>query len=95
MLQPRRGSMSKISEKAKEISEEASQKYDNQKPSAPSLGRRMPIVLKTKSAKKVDNSPLPSNERVVKNSPAPKPKMKTLKGKIQMALYKAKNMKKG
>ena len=50
--------------------------------------------LKTKKATAVTTSPL-NNERVMKNSPASKPKMKTLKGKIQMALYKAKNMKKG
>lgn len=50
--------------------------------------------LKTKKATAVTTSPL-NNERVMKNSPASKPKMKTIKGKIEMALYKAKNMKKG
>ena len=45
--------------------------------------------LKTKKATAVTTSPL-NNERVMKNSPASKPKMKTLKGKIQAALLKAK-----
>ena len=50
--------------------------------------------LKTKKATAVTTSPL-NNERVMTNSTASKPKMKTIKGKIEMALYKAKNMKKG
>lgn len=90
MLQPKKGSISKISEKAKEMAEKASKKYDKVKPSMPSLGKKASIgKLKTKKATAVTTSPL-NNERVMKNSPASKPKMKTLKGKIQAALLKAK-----
>jgi hypothetical protein len=44
--------------------------------------------LKTKKAKAVDNAPMPKAERVAQSFA--KPKMKTLKGKIQLALMKAK-----
>jgi len=48
------------------------------------------LKLKTKKAKAVDNAPMPKTERVAQNFSASKPKMKTLKGKIQLALMKAK-----
>ena len=48
--------------------------------------------LETKKAKAVDN-PRTATGRVASSTSSSKPKMKTLKGKIQMALYKAKNMK--
>jgi hypothetical protein len=91
MLQPKKGTISKISKKAKEMATKASQKYEKAKPSAPSLGKRTPIgKLKTKKATAVTTSPMEASEIVMKNSPASKPKMKTLKGKIQLALMKAK-----
>jgi hypothetical protein len=48
------------------------------------------LKLKTKKAKAVDNAPMPKNERAAQSFSASKPKMKTLKGKIQLALMKAK-----
>lgn len=45
--------------------------------------------LKTKKATPVTTSPL-KNERAAQSFPSSKPKMKTLKGKIQAALLKAK-----
>ena len=80
-------------EKLKDIPETSTQFESNSKPPVKRMYKKItsePVTtLKTKKATAVTTSPL-NNERVMKNSPASKPKMKTLKGKIQAALLKAK-----
>jgi hypothetical protein len=102
MLQPKKGKLTKTFARkstSRPMTEQEKEKYGKEYSAEPkprlqmkgtqTYRRLQPDMpkLKTKKATAVDN-PMPKTERVAQSFA--KPKMKTLKGKIQLALMKAK-----